>query len=187
MRDSSCYFYPKIAGACRDIIRSRYVYGDSGFLRGSESLNARFEGYLRAGFISEECKFSIKEVVCRYLFPLCDTSLNKPLAQGICRETCQFLIYGMCTKELYVLRAIAKTETGFEENLINCTTYTAANGGEAPECYQHRALPGDYLTSCGFRPPVVQKVDNAIVQLFSLILMDHYTFLRNCPPTPPLS
>ena len=41
--------------------------------------------------------------------------------------------------------------------------------------------------SCGFQPPDVQKVDNAIVQLFSLKLMDDYTFLGNCPPTPPLS
>ena len=41
--------------------------------------------------------------------------------------------------------------------------------------------------SCGFQPPDVQKVDNAIVQLFSLKLMDHYTFRGNCPPTPPLS
>ena len=41
--------------------------------------------------------------------------------------------------------------------------------------------------SCGFQPPDVQKVDNAIVQLFSLKLMDHDTFLGNYPPTPPLS
>ena len=86
MRNASCSFYPKITGPCKDIISSRYVY-----LRGGESLNARFEAYLRLGFISEECQFFSKEVVCRYLFPLCDTSLNRPLAQGICRKSCQFL------------------------------------------------------------------------------------------------
>ena len=147
MRNASCSFYPKITGACEDIISSRYVYGDPGFLRGSESLNARFNGYLKAGFISEGCQFYIKEMACRYLFPLCDTSLNKPRAQGICRKTCQFVIYGKCAKELDRLRPIAEagTEPGFDANLINCTTYPAANGGEAPECYQHHALPGDYL------------------------------------------
>ena len=147
MRDASCSFYPKIGGACKDIIISRYVYGDSGALRGRESLNARFEGYLRLGLISEECKFFSREVVCRYLFPLCDTSLNKPLRQGICRKSCQFLIYVKCAKELVALRTIAEagTEPGFDGNLINCTTYPAVNGGEAPECYQHPALPGDYL------------------------------------------
>ena len=142
MRNVSCSFYPKIAGPCEDTISSRYVY-----LRGSESLNARFEAYLRLGLISEECKNFSKEVVCRYLFPLCDTSLNRPLAQGICRKSCQFLIYEKCAKELVALREIAAagTEPGFDGNLINCTTYPAANGGEAPECYQHHALPGDYL------------------------------------------
>ena len=42
--------------------------------------------------------------------------------------------------------------------------------------------------SCGFQPPVVQKVDNAIVQLFSLKLMDHHTFLPAYPsPKPTLT
>ena len=145
MRNASCSFYPKIAGACADIISNRYVYGDPGVLRESESLNARFDGLLV--LTSGECKLFIKDVACRYLFPLCDTSLNKPRAQGICRKTCQFVIYGKCAKELDRLRPIAEagTEPGFDENLINCTTYPAANGGEAPECYQHHALPGDYL------------------------------------------
>ena len=146
IRDASCSFYPKIAGACKDIISNRYVYGDPGFLRESESLNARFDGLLVLS-TSGECKLLAKEVACRYLFPLCDTSLNKPRAQGICRETCQFVIYGKCAKELDRLRPIAEAgiEPGFDGNLLNCTTYPAANGGEAPECYQHHALPGDYL------------------------------------------
>ena len=145
MRNASCSFFPKITGPCEDIISSRYVYGDSGFFTRSESLNARFDGYLRAKLVSEGCKFFIMEMACRYLFPLCDTSLNKPRAQGICRKTCQFVLDGKCTKELDVLRTIAKTEPDFVENLINCTIYPAANGGEASECYQHHALPGDYL------------------------------------------
>ncbi|XP_073230391.1 angiopoietin-1 receptor-like [Porites lutea] len=147
MRDASCSFYPKIAGACTDIISNRYVYGDPGFLRGSESLNARFDGFLI--LTSEECKLFIKEAACRYLFPLCDTSLDKPRAQGVCRKTCQFVIYEKCAEELVGLRAIAEagTEPDFDRNLINCTTYPAANGGEAPECYQSHALPGDKTRS----------------------------------------
>ena len=147
MRKASCSFYPNITGACEDIISSRYVYGDSDVLRGSEGFNARFGVYLRVGFISEECKSFIKEVACRYVFPLCDTSLNMPRAQGVCRKTCQFVIYEKCAEELVGLRAIAEagTEPDFDVNLINCTTYPTANGGEAPECYQSHALPGDYL------------------------------------------
>ena len=145
MRNASCSFYPNITGACEDIISSRYVYGDSGVWRGSESLYAMFKSYLT--LISAECKLFIKEVVCRYWFPLCDTSLNKPLAQRICRKTCQFVMYEKCTKELVPLRAIVQAGTApyFDRNVINCTTYPTANGGEAPECYQHPALPGDYL------------------------------------------
>ena len=143
MRGASCSFNVIITGICEDIISGRYVYGDSGVLTGNVNLIASFEGYLE--FTSRECKLFVKEVVCRYLFPLCDTSLNKPLAQGICRKTCQFVIYGKCAKEFYALRVIAQREPDFDDNLINCTTYPAANGGEAPECYQHHALPGDYL------------------------------------------
>ena len=145
MRNASCSLYPKIAGACKYIIGSRYVYGDSSFLKGREDLNARFNGYLKAGFLSEGCEVFIMQMACRLLFPLCDTSLNKPRAQGICRKTCQFVLYGKCAKELHILRAMVKKESDFSENLINCTTYPAANGGEASECYQYRALPGDYL------------------------------------------
>ena len=142
-RNISCTFYPQIAGVCGDIISNRYIFGDSGVLSRSESLIAKYEGFL--ALISGECKIFSKEVACRYAFPLCDTSLNKPLAQGVCRKTCEFVTYEKCLSELDYLRVIAAQDSDFDEIMLNCTSYPAANGGEAPECYQLPALPGDYL------------------------------------------
>ena len=142
-RNISCTFYPQIVGVCGDIIGNRYVFGDSGVLSKSESMISKYQGFF--GFISKECKLFIKEMACRYAFPLCDTSLNKPLAQGVCRKTCEFVTYEKCVLELSTLRVIAAQDADFDENILNCTSYPAANGGEAPECYQLPALPGDYL------------------------------------------
>ncbi|CAH3022247.1 unnamed protein product, partial [Porites evermanni] len=142
-RNISCTFYPQIAGVCGDIISNRYIFGDSGVLSRSESLIAKYESFL--ALTSGECKIFSKEVACRYAFPLCDTSLNKPLAQGVCRKTCEFVTYEKCLNELDSLRVIAAQDSDFDEIMLNCTSYPAANGGEAPECYQLPALPGDYL------------------------------------------
>lgn len=97
-RNISCTFYPQIAGVCGDIISNRYIFGDSVVLSRSESLIAKYEGFL--ALTSRECKIFSKEVACRYAFPLCDTSLNKPLAQGVCRKTCEFVTYEKCINEL---------------------------------------------------------------------------------------
>lgn len=142
-RNISCTFYPQIAGVCGDIISNRYIFGDSVVLSRSESLIAKYEGFL--ALTSRECKIFSKEVACRYAFPLCDTSLNKPLAQGVCRKTCEFVTYEKCINELDYLRVIAAQDSDFDEIMLNCTSYPAANGGEAPECYQLPSLPGDYL------------------------------------------
>jgi len=32
----------------------------------------------------------------------------------------------------------------FDYDMINCSTYDAANGGDAPECYQYHFLPGEH-------------------------------------------
>lgn len=142
-RNISCTFYPQIAGVCRDIIGNRYVFGDSGVLSKSESMVSKYVGFL--GLVSEECKLFIKEMACRYALPLCDTSLNKPLGQRVCRETCEFVTYEKCSSQINFLRVITAQDSDFDENFLNCTSYPATNGGEASECYQLPALPGDYL------------------------------------------
>ena len=142
-RNISCTFYSQIAGVCGDIIGNRYVFGDSGVLSKSESMISKYVGFL--GFVSEECKLFIKEMACHYAFPLCDTSLTKALAQRVCRKTCEFVTYEKCLLEVRTLRVITAPDSDFDENILNCTSYPAANGGEAPECYQLPALPGDYL------------------------------------------
>ena len=142
-RNISCTFYPQIAGVCRDIIGNRYVFGDSGVLSKSESMVSKYVGFL--GLVSEECKLFIKEMACRYALPLCDTSLNKPLGQRVCRETCEFVTYEKCSSQINFLRVITAQDSDFDENFLNCTSYPATNGGEVSECYQLPALPGDYL------------------------------------------
>ena len=142
-RNISCTFYPQITGVYGDIIDNRYVFGDSGVLSKSQSMISKYQGFF--GFISEECKRFVKEMTCRYALPLCDTSLNKPLAQRVCRKTCEFVTHEKCLLELSALSVLSAEDPDFDKNMLNCTSYPAANGGEAPECYQLPALPGDYL------------------------------------------
>ena len=49
----------------------------------------------------------------------------------------------MCKKELVILRKIAQIDSSFDRDMINCTTFSPAVGGEAPECYQHHPIPGE--------------------------------------------
>ena len=142
-RNISCTFYPQITGVYGDIIDNRYVFGDSGVLSKSQSMISKYQGFF--GFISEECKRFVKEMTCRYALPLCDTYLNKPLAQRVCRKTCEFVTHEKCLLELSALRVLSAEDPDFDKNMLNCTSYPAANGGEAPECYQLPALSGDYL------------------------------------------
>ena len=44
------------------------------------------------------------------------------------------------------IRKAAETAPAFNYDIINCSTYDVANGGDAPECYQYHLLPGEYST-----------------------------------------
>ena len=44
---------------------------------------------------------------------------------------------------IYIKNA-AKTAPVFDYDMIKCSTYDVANGGDAPECYQYHLLPGEY-------------------------------------------
>ena len=128
---------------CENITSNKYIYGDSDSLRRSELFFSMFQGYLPLYEISEGCLTILKVLYCRYLFPLCDTSLKNPHPQRICRKTCEFALHVKCKKELVALRQIAERDSSFDRDMINCTTFPPAVGGEAPECYQHHLLPGE--------------------------------------------
>ena len=138
-----CIFNSKKSGMCENIISNQYIYGDSNSLSKSDRLISLFELYLPLydKGLSEGCLTILKELYCHYLFPLCDTSLKKPHPQQICRKTCKFARYVRCKKEFDMLEKIR--DPSFDQDLINCTTFSSAVGGEAPECYQHHLLPGE--------------------------------------------
>ena len=128
---------------CGNITNNQYIYGNSDDFRRSERLISLFQGYLPLYDISEECLTILKDLYCRYLFPLCDTSLKKPHDQRICRKTCEFALHVRCKKELVALRQVVELDPTFNRDMVNCTTYPPAVGGEAPECYQHHLIPGE--------------------------------------------
>ena len=128
---------------CEDITSNQYIYGDSNSLSRSERLISLFEIYLPLYAISEGCLTILKVLYCRYLSPLCNTSLKKPHPQQICRKTCEFALHVRCEKELATLQGIQELDPSFDRDMINCTTFSSAVGGEAPECYQHHLLPGE--------------------------------------------
>ena len=138
-----CIFNSKKSGMCENITSKQYIYGDSDSLSRSERLISLFELYLPLYDISEGCLTILKDLYCRYLFPLCDTSLKKPHPQQICRKTCEFALHVRCKKELDSLKGIPELDSSFNPDMINCTRFPPAVGGEAPECYQHHLLPGE--------------------------------------------
>ncbi|KAJ7382831.1 hypothetical protein OS493_032466, partial [Desmophyllum pertusum] len=94
--------------------------------------------------ISDKCKPIIKDLFCRYHFPPCDTSLDKPQARSICRSTCEYMDQDLCKQEMIHVRKLADTAPVLDKDMINCALYDVADGGKAPECYQYYPLPDCY-------------------------------------------
>ena len=145
-KNMSCIFNSKKGGLCGNIVSNQYIFGDHNILRRNGFLIEMFENYLPLYDISDACQSVLSDLYCRYLFPLCDTSLRKPHPQRICRTTCEFALELTCKKEYAALKKIAESDPMFDKNMINCSTFTTADGGEAPECYQHYPLPGEPYT-----------------------------------------
>ena len=142
-KNASCVFYTKRGGVCESITINQYIFDVHGNnLEKSESYAQMLQTWLPLYEISEGCKSVISDLYCRYLFPLCDTTLSKPLVRPICRKTCKFALEVMCKSELPILKQVVENDSRFDKNMVNCTTYPADGGGKAPECYQYSALPG---------------------------------------------
>jgi len=147
-KNASCMYYNYNVkdGFCKDIITSLYVFGDSDTLRRSERDTSRFQGYFDIFQIADECRPLMKDLYCRYHFPSCDTSLDKPRTRKICRRSCEYLDQELCRKEMILIRKAAAAPgvmTEADQDLINCSSYDDANGGDAPECYQYYPISGD--------------------------------------------
>ena len=144
-KNASCIFYTYNikGGFCKDIVTSLYVFGDSGTLKYGEHETNTFRSYFEFFDIAVECRPLMRDLYCRYHFPPCDTSLNKPRARKICRRTCEYLDQEVCKKEMILIRDAAKNAPFFNKDMINCSLYDVANGGDAAECYQYYPIPGE--------------------------------------------
>ena len=89
----------------------------------------------------------MKDLYCRYHFSPCDTTLGKPQMRRICRRTCEYMDLVLCRDEMIFIRKAAETAPVFDYNMINCSLYDVANGGDAPECYQYHPLAGNCIES----------------------------------------
>ena len=146
-RDASCIFYKYTAkdGICKNIITSLYVFGNLSTLDYGERETSIFKIYFTFLGISNQCQRIIRDLVCRYQFQPCDTTLQRPRPRRICRRTCEYLIHVLCVKDMTDIRkAAAQTAHVIDYDMINCSTYDVANGGDAPECYQYHPLSGLY-------------------------------------------
>lgn len=144
---ASCIFYNYTVkdGLCKNIITSLYVYGDNSTLERGEVQTKRLQNFLNnvdVVKISAKCQPIMIDLFCRYQFPPCDTSLDKPRARGICRRSCVYLDQDLCKEEMIVVRQTAGAAPVLEKNMIDCTLYDVANGGDSPECYQYHTVPG---------------------------------------------
>lgn len=92
-------------------------FGDK--LRHSKTLARSFERYIPFYPFSEGCKSIIADLYCRYLFPLCDTTLSTPYPRHICRKSCEFALHVICKDDLTRFKEIAQRDPDFDPNLIN--------------------------------------------------------------------
>jgi len=149
-KNAACIFYNYTTkdGICRNSISSLYVFGNSTTLQYGETQIAKMARFFRevsSVQISEQCEPLMIDLFCRYHFPPCDTSLARPHARRICRISCAYLVHGLCEKEMEFFReAIAAVPGLLDKNILNCTLYDTANGGDVPECYQYHTVPGQY-------------------------------------------
>ena len=144
-RDKYCIFYEYTTGTlCKGIITSLYVFGNQATVDYGDRETFTFQSYFNFFEISERCQPIMRDLFCRYHYQPCDMSLRIPRPRRICRRTCEHLDYVLCVKEMAFIRNAAKTAPRFDYDMINCSIYTVANGGEAPECYQYQPLLGLY-------------------------------------------
>ena len=147
-RNASCIFYEYKGEFCKDIITSLYVYGNQTTLDLGEVETKSFNAYFEWLDISEQCQPIIKDLYCRYYFRPCDESLGEPTDRRICRSSCDYLMDDVCKKEADVLKMAVSSSPDFNPNMINCSFYQPANGGDAPECYEWPDIPGEcYITA----------------------------------------
>ena len=147
VKNSACIFYNYGVkdGLCKNIITSLYVFGDNGTLEHGEEQAARFQNFLKIDKLklSAKCKPIMIDLFCRYHFPPCDTSLAKPEARGICHKSCIRLDQDLCKDEMILVKQAAEAAPVLDKDMINCTLYEEAYGGDAPECYQYPSIPGE--------------------------------------------
>ena len=145
-RNASCIFYTYTKGGlCKDVITSLYVFGNNDTLDYGERETEKFESLFSFFEISEKCKPIMKDLWCRSHFPPCDTTLENPRVRWICRRTFKYLDRVLCKDEMSDIRKVAATQATFDRDMINCSTYDVANGGDAPECYQYHPLAGNCI------------------------------------------
>ena len=142
-KKSSCIFYKDEGKSCQNVIGNQSIFDKFGDkLRHSKTLARSFERYIPFYPFSEGCKSIIADLYCRYLFPLCDTTLSTPYPRHICRKSCEFALHVICKDDMIRFKEIAQRDPDFDPNMINCSTYPVNAGGEAPECHQYHSLPG---------------------------------------------
>lgn len=156
-RNAACIFYNYSVkdGLCKNVITSLYVFGDNSTLTHGEKQTSRFQRFfnMTVAKISEKCKPIMIDLFCRYHFPPCDTSLDKPQARQICRKTCEYMDQDLCKEEMVHVRQAAEAAPVVDKDMINCSLYDIANGGDAPECYEYYSVPG----ACVSEPSYVLK------------------------------
>lgn len=150
VKNDFCVFYNYTIkeGFCKDIITSLYVYGNDGTLSYGEFQTKNFGSFFEIFEIADKCRPIIRDLFCWYHFPPCEMSLEKPRARKICRRSCDYLDQDLCKKEMTeIKKAAASGSFFFDRDLINCSLYDVADGGNSPECYQYYPLSGKFMST----------------------------------------
>ena len=121
------------------------MFGEKSKLDYGEKETSTFERFIDNPKIGEKCRPMVRDLHCRYHFPPCDTTLGKPQMRRICRRSCEYLDLVVCRDEMIFIKEAAPDLPYFDRDMLNCSLYDVANGGDAPECYQYHPLAGNCI------------------------------------------
>ena len=144
VRNASCFMYEKNARHCRNTLGNQYVFADKNKFQEYQMKLHQLHIFGKPLKISSECLLLLFKLFCHWFFPLCDVTSHKPQPRSTCRESCDFVVNGICkdASRALVKLAVDEHQDVLDINAINCSLYETSNSGNISECYQISDLPG---------------------------------------------
>ena len=158
VRNTSCFIYEKKEKHCGQFVGSQYVHGTKDKFNEKKNKIHQLHIFGPILKISPQCMTLLFNVYCLWFFPPCDFSSHVPQPRHFCRESCDYIVNGICKNESLALLNIAADKAHndlLDINALNCSLYNSSNAGGTPECYQYHDVPGRPILFLLFIEPFI--------------------------------